>query len=53
MRTIMIRYGIGYGEHETAIDVPDDATVEEIERDVQDSIMERVWWAIDQDGEGA
>ena len=45
MRLINIRYGIGYGMHETDIEVDDDATKEEIEEEVKDCVMERLDWS--------
>lgn len=53
MRTIIIRYGIGYGTHTTDMEVQDDATDAEIEADVQDAIMERVWWAFEDQADDA
>ena len=41
-QTIMIRYGIGYGSHDMDIDVPVNATDDEIEEEVMNAVMERV-----------
>lgn len=46
MRTIYIRYGIGYGEHETEIEVPEDADEHEVNLEVHEAIMERVWYSV-------
>lgn len=40
--TIRIKYGIGYGSHETDCEVPKDATDEEIHDIVYDMISERL-----------
>lgn len=42
MVTIVIKYGIGYGSHETDMDVPVDATDEEIHQMVWDMLAERL-----------
>lgn len=48
-RLIVVRYGIGYGKHETEIEVPDDASQEEIDEYARDAVLDRVWWAAGDD----
>ena len=43
-KIITVRYGIGYGEHTTEIEVPEDATADEIDEFARDCVMDRVWW---------
>lgn len=38
---ITVKYGIGYGSHETDIDVPASATDEEIHQTIWDMLAER------------
>ena len=45
MKRVIIKFGCGYGSHETDLDFEDDATDEEIERDVEQAVMERVDWS--------
>lgn len=50
--TINIKYGIGYGTHETDMEVPMDATDEEIHALVWDMLAERLdfgWERADDD----
>lgn len=45
MALIKIRFGIGYGSHETEIEVDDDASQEEIEAWVEDEVTQRLDWS--------
>lgn len=42
---VEIRYSIGYGGHKDEIEVEDDATEEDIEKQVQDAVVERLDWS--------
>lgn len=42
---ILISYGVGYGRHDTDVEVDDDFTEEEIEREVQEVVMEKLDWS--------
>lgn len=53
MKRIIIKYGIGYGSHETDMEVEDDATEEQIEEWVRDCVMERLDWHWVTEGEVA
>lgn len=44
MRTVIVKYGIGYGRHEMDLEFEDDATNEEIESDVEAAVIERLDW---------
>lgn len=53
MKTINVRYGIGYGTHTFDFEVEDDSTPEEIEEDVRQAVEERLWWSHEVDGDPA
>lgn len=42
---IIVRYGVGYGQHDMDFEIEDDMLDEEIEREVQDAVMERLDWS--------
>ncbi len=42
---VKVTYGIGYGSHETELDLPDDYDDEDIETAVSDHVNERVEWS--------
>lgn len=44
MRTLIVSYGVGYGRHTMDVEVEDDATEEEIEREVEQAVIERLDW---------
>ena len=45
MKRVIIKYSIGYGMHETDCEYDDDVSDEDIDRDVQEMVMERVDWS--------
>lgn len=45
MKLVRIKFGVGYGQHETEMEVEDDATDEEIEKWVEDEVTQRLDWS--------
>lgn len=48
---INVNYGIGFGDHDTELDLPDDLDEELIEQEVSDYVRERVWWSWEREEE--
>lgn len=42
---IVISYGVGYGRHTDEIEVEDNSTDEEIEKDVEEAVMQHFNWS--------
>ena len=45
MKRVIVKFGVGYGMHETDFDGPDDMTEEEIKECAQECVMERLDWS--------
>jgi hypothetical protein len=42
-KLVKVKYGIGYGTHQTDIEVEDDATEDEIEEMAFEAVRDRLW----------
>lgn len=47
MRIVRFSYGVGYGQHEDSFEVDDEATNEEIEEMVFQTVMDRLDWGFE------